>query len=182
MSIFTNASNRAKDEAASYVEAVLALVGDRDPIRILEELPVALTELAGSMSEVQLRASEAPGKWSAAELLAHLADSELVWAYRLRTVLAEADPVVTGFDQDRWAEKLGYRDRAPEVSLKEITFLRRMNLRLVRSLTEDDLERSGRHGERGRESVRHMIRLYAGHDLVHRRQFARIRAAVGGLE
>lgn len=180
MSIFTNASNRASEEAVAYVEAVLALVGDREPLEILKELPAALAEIVGRMTDAELRLPEAPGKWSAVVLLAHLADGELVWAYRLRMVLAEADPVLTGYDQDRWVEELGYRRRDPKVSLEEIEFLRHSNLRLLEGLSPEEFERSGRHSERGRESVRHMVKMYAGHDLVHRRQLERIRTAVSG--
>jgi uncharacterized damage-inducible protein DinB len=180
MSIFSNPSNRASDEATAYVEAVLTLVGDRDPVEILKELPESLVKIVGTMSDAELRAPEAPGKWSAAVLLAHLADGELVWAYRLRMVLAEADAVLTGYDQERWVEKLGYRRRDPEVSLREIEFLRHANLRLLEGLSPEEFERSGRHSERGRESVRHMVKMYAGHDLVHRRQLERIRTAVSG--
>ena len=178
MSIFTNASGTAVDQASAYIDAVLALVGDRDPMEVLEELPVALAEITRDMTGDQLRVPEAPGKWSAAVLLVHLADSELVWAFRLRMVLAEADPVLTGYDQDRWVEHLGYRDREPAVSLEEIEFLRRGNLRLLKSLSTEQLERSGRHSERGRETVGHMVRLYGGHDLVHRNQLERIRSCV----
>ena len=178
MSIFTNAFGAAVHEADQYTASVLALVGDRDPIQVLEELPVALAEITRDMTGDELRVPEAPAKWSAAVLLAHLADSELVWAFRLRMVLAEADPVLTGYDQDRWVEHLGYRDRDPAVSLEEIEFLRRANLRLLKSLSAEQLERSGRHSERGRETVGHMVRLYAGHDLVHRNQLERIRSSV----
>lgn len=178
MSMFTNAAGAAVEEAEVYIDAVLALVGDRDPIEVLEELPAALVEITRTMTDSELREPEAPGKWSGAVLLAHLADSELVWACRLRTVLAEVDPVLTGYDQDRWVEQLGYRDRAPAVSLEEIEFLRRGNLRLLKGLSTEQLERSGVHSERESESVGDMVGLYAGHDLVHRSQFERIRSSV----
>ncbi|MFQ5527131.1 MAG: DinB family protein [Thermoanaerobaculia bacterium] len=177
---FTNPSDAAAEEAGAYIEAVLALVGDRDPLEILAELPSSLAELTDGIGETELGHPEADGKWSMIEILAHLADSELVWAWRLRLVLAEADPVLTGYDQDRWASYLHYRDRDLEEVLKEIRFLRVRNLRLLGSLTSDEFERSGRHSERGVESVSHMVRLYAGHDLVHRRQLKRVRLVVSG--
>ena len=180
MSIFSNTHETAADAANDYIEAVLALVGDRDPVEILEELPAASRGVVRGATPEELTSPEAEGKWSMVEVLAHLADSELVWAYRLRMVLAEADPVLTGYDQDRWAKYLSYRERDCESVLEEIEFSRGRNLSLLKGLSEEELERSGRHSERGSETVRHMIRLYAGHDLVHRRQLERVRAVVVG--
>lgn len=178
MSVFTNASDAAREEADDYIRAVLSLVGDRDPLTILQELPEAARELASGVTLDQLRRPERPGKWSMLEVLAHLADSDLVWACRLRTVLAEADPVLTGYDQDRWVERLRYRDWPLEEVLEAIDYQRPRNLRLLAGLSGEERAREGRHDERGTESIDHMIRLYAGHDLVHRNQLARIRAAV----
>ena len=178
MSVFTNAYEGAEAEADDYIGAVLALVGDRDPVEILYQLPGALEALTNGVAESKIRTAEGEGKWSMLEVLAHLADSELVWAYRLRMVLAEADPVLTGYDQDRWAEYLHYQERDAAATLEEIRFLRGRNLELLSQLAEDEFERSGRHSERGEETIRHMVRLYAGHDLVHCQQLARIRAKV----
>lgn len=175
MSIFTNSYDQAEEESPDYVQAVLALVGDQDPVQILSELPAALAVLTSGVPDDTLRAPEAEGKWSMLEVLAHLADSELVWAYRLRMVLAEADPVLTGYDQDRWAKYLHYQERSVETTLEEISFMRARNLDLLSHLAADELERTGRHSERGQESVGYMVRLYAGHDLVHRNQLERIR-------
>ena len=108
-------------------------------------------------------------------MIHHLADSELVWAYRLRVVLAEKQPRITGYDQDRWASQLKYREANPEDVLELLGILRKTNLRLISSLSDEELRRAGTHNERGEESVEHMICLYAGHDLVHSNQISRIR-------
>lgn len=184
MSVFTNPIGAAADQARAYIEAVLGLVAGRDPLGILEELPAALRAAVEGLSDAQMRRPEAPGKWSILGVLQHLADSELVWAWRLRLVVAEERPTLTGYDQDRWAERLAYRDADPTEALRLIEVLRAANLRLLRSLSPADLARVGIHAERGEESVEHMIALYAGHDLVHRRQIARIRDGLqsGGSE
>ena len=110
----------------------------------------------------------------------HLADSDLVWGYRVRLVLAQERPPLTGYDQDSWSDRLHY-DRLPvDEALDRFAVLRRSNLRLLADATPDDLQRVGIHAERGEESVAHMIRMYAGHDLLHLRQLARIRQAVSG--
>ncbi len=123
----------------------------------------------------ELRRPEAPGKWSILEVIHHLADSELVWAYRLRLVLAEKQPEITGYDQDRWASQLKYREANLQDVLELLGILRKTNLRLISSLSDEELQRAGTHNERGEETVEHMIRLYAGHDLVHSNQISRIR-------
>jgi uncharacterized damage-inducible protein DinB len=178
MSVFTNPASRSAEQAAAYSAAVLDLLGDRDPIHVLERTPAALAAAITGLSDAQLREPEAPGKWSHTHVLRHLADSELVWGYRLRMVLAHDRPRLTGYDQDLWAERLRYGDDDARPAIDDFAALRRANLRLLGRLSPADLERVGVHAERGEESVEHMIRLYAGHDLLHLRQLERIRARV----
>lgn len=178
MSIFTNPAAGAPDQAREYISAVLALLGSRDPYSVLEATPDALNALVDDLPEERMARPERAGKWSIRQVLRHLADSELVWAYRLRLVWAQERPQLTGYDQDAWAERLGYADSDPVESLTEFAVLRRSNLKLLASASETDLKRVGVHVERGQESVEHMTKLYAGHDLLHLRQIERIRAAV----
>lgn len=175
MSVFTNPASAAGDQAKMYVAAVLGLLGDSDPMDVLRQTPSELARMLDELSKAQLSQPEAPGKWSMGEVLQHLADSELVWAYRLRMVLAHDRPRLEGYDQDLWAERLSYRDADPPEAVVRFTVLRGSNLRLLERSSEDDLRRVGVHQERGEESLEHLIRLYAGHDLVHLRQLDRIR-------
>ncbi|HEV8237999.1 MAG TPA: DinB family protein [Thermoanaerobaculia bacterium] len=162
----------------SYVRALLDLLGDRDPLAVVEATPAALDRATAGVDEAKLRQPEREGKWSIAEVVAHLADSELVWGYRLRRVLAEERPQIIGYDQDLWANRLRYRDAQLADSLATFSALRATNLRLVRATSAEDMQRVGVHTERGEESVAHMLKLYAAHDLVHLRQIERIKAAV----
>lgn len=178
MSVFTNPASGSAEQAEEYVRAVLALLDDRDPFDVLEQTPSALREGTGDVPEADLGVPEAEGKWSIRHVVRHLADSEIVWGYRLRMVLAHDRPELTGYDQDAWAGNLGYSEADVAEALEEFEALRRGHLRLLRRASPEDLDRVGDHAERGEESVRHMLRLYAGHDLLHLRQIDRIRGAV----
>ncbi len=180
MSVFTNPASRAPDAAARYVAALLELLGDRDPLAVQRELISRLRELTADLSDRELRLPERPGKWSILQVLDHLADQEIVSAFRLRSVIAESRPPLRGYDQDLWGERLRYGDAPLSEVLEELATARRRSIRLYESLSEEELDRFGVHAERGEESARHLRALMAAHDLVHRRQIARIRAALGG--
>lgn len=180
MSVFTNPASRSAEQAAAYTTAILGLLGTQNPMHVLDQTPHALELALGGIKPQHLNKPEAPGKWSVQHVLRHLADSEIVWAYRMRLVLAQDRPPLTGYDQDRWADRLGYADADVHQSLSEFTTLRGGNLRVLRKATPDDLKRVGVHAERGEESVERMLKLYAGHDILHLNQIARIRKAVTG--
>ena len=178
MSVFTNPATGAPEHAAAYTRAILELLGDREPTAVLREMPLALPRAIGGLSPQQLREPERPGKWSIGQILQHLADSEVVGAWRMRLILAQDRPPLTGYDQDLWAERLHDNQTDPSDALEVFAVLRRANLRLVDSASPAELKRVGVHVERGEESLEHLIRLYAGHDLLHLRQIERVRHAV----
>jgi hypothetical protein len=179
LSVFTNPASGAAEHAAAYVPAVLGLLGDRDPIAVLRETPSALPRAIAGLPPGQLRQAERAGKWSIGQVLHHLADSEVVWAWRMRLILAHDRPPLTGYDQDLWAERLHYDQGDPLDALAVFGVLRQANLRLVERASPADLQRVGVHAERGDESLNHLVRLYAGHDLLHLRQVERVRSAIG---
>lgn len=178
MSVFSNTSKDAPELRAQYAKAVLGLVEGRDPIEILRATPGEVARALATLTPQQLKTPEAPGKWSVAAVLRHLADTDVVWGWRMRLILAQDRPAITGFDQDLWAERLDYANADPNESLETFAVLRRDNLRLIQRATADDLQRVGVHAERGEESAGYMVRLYAGHDLAHLAQIGRIAAAV----
>ena len=177
MSTFTNAASSTPDEIAAYVAALLDLLGGSDPCTVLGQTTVAIQRFLDTVTSDVAGRPEAPGKWSIREVIQHLADSELVGGFRLRMVLAHDRPRLTGYDQDLWAERLHYRDADIRAAFDQFAALRRANLPLWQGLSQTDLSRVGLHGERGEESLAHMRRLYAGHDLLHLRQLERIRTA-----
>jgi hypothetical protein len=178
MSVFTNPASGAADRAAAYVAAVLDLVGGRDPSGMLRQTPELLPRAIAGLSIDQLRRREMRGKWSIAHVLQHLADSEIVWGWRMRLILAQDRPMLTGYDQDLWADRLHYDEAEPARAIELFTVVRRANLRVIERASPADLARVGVHAERGEESLDHHRRLYAGHDLLHLRQIERIRGVV----
>lgn len=179
MSVFTNSAARSGEESQAYVKALMELLGHRDPLEVLHGTEPALRERVADLTNANTGHAEAPGKWSIRQVIQHLADSDLVWGWRVRMVLAQDRPPLTGYDQDRWAERLRYQDARVTDALDEFGVLRRSNLRLIERAAPEDLKRVGLHAERGEESVAHMIKLYAGHDLLHLRQIDRIRTTLG---
>ena len=178
MSVFTNPASAAAEHATAYIRAILDLLGARDPMAVLSETPSALARAIDGLSPQQLRRPEQPGKWSIVQILQHLADAELVSSWRIRLILAQDRPPLTGYDQDLWADRLQYSQSDPSHAMELFAALRRANLTLFRQASPSDLNRVGVHVERGEESVEHLRRLIAGHDLLHLQQTQRVRAVV----
>ncbi len=172
-------SSDAAAQAKAYVAALFEALGSRDALTVLAETPGALRQATAGLSAKQDAEPENPGTWSVRHVVQHLADSELVGAFRFRMVLAHDAPALPGYDQDQWARRLRYEDVDLRAALDDFAALRELNLRLLRRATPEDLGRVMRHAERGDEPLEKMIGLYAGHDLVHLRQIARIRQAIG---
>ena len=178
MSQFTGAASTAVADAAAYTAAILDTLGDRDPFEVLRATPASLRQAVAGLPAAIVSRPERPGKWSMGQVVQHLADAELVGGFRYRMILAHDRPAIPGYDQDRWAERLRYGDSDLDLALAQFTALRAANVRLLERTSPDERRRVGIHAERGEESVDHLMRMYAGHDLVHLRQLARIAAAV----
>ena len=133
MSVFSNTAQDSPEDRAQYAQAVLALLGTRKPVDVLRATPGVAARAMATLTPEQLKTPEMPGKWSVAHVLRHLADTDVVWGWRMRLI-----------------------DRA----------------------TPADLERVGVHAERGEESAGYLVKLYAGHDLMHLAQIERITKAV----
>lgn len=136
-----------------------------------ELLAVVLTGVFGDEEDFAL----APGKWSVRQIVAHLADAELVGAHRFRQVIAEENPTLIAFSQDAWTQNLDYARRKPKQSLETFRRLRAENYDLLKALPEGAFERAGNHSENGRMTLRQLLEGYAGHAESHARQLQEIR-------
>ena len=118
----------------------------------------------------ELDTSPAPGKWTAREIVHHLADSEMTSAVRLRLLVATPSPQIVGYDQDEFARKLYYSDRPIQASLDAFDAARRTSAELLDRLSETEWLREGTHSEVGRYSVERWLEIYAAHAHGHANQ------------
>ena len=114
-----------------YTERMLNHSRGKEPLRLQQATPRKLAALIRGLGKKQLTRRPGPGKWSIAEILAHLADAELVVGFRLRLMLASNGTPIQAFDQDAWAETFSYNRRDPKTSLETFRTLRQNNLRLL---------------------------------------------------
>lgn len=114
-----------------------------------------------------------PSRWSVHEVIVHCADSETNSALRLRYLLAEAGPLIVGYDQEQWARAFDYHSEPLEDALAAMTLARSRTLRLLRRMSDADWAREGRHTESGRYTAEDWLRIYAAHLDGHARQIER---------
>jgi len=175
----SNPASQAKENAVAYIQLLMDFLGERDPLAVQSEQIDWLASATSGIDDAMLRRPEKSGKWSIIQVVQHLADSELIYAYRLRMVLTHDTPEIQGYDQDLWADGLKFNEADLGEALDQLRILRAANLRLARSLTPAQLERFGHHSERGPESAMRMIKMMGGHDILHRNQIKRIKKAHG---
>ncbi len=130
------------------------------------------------IAKEKLTAHPLPGKWSAAEIVQHLADSEMTSAIRLRRLLVEEKPVIHGYDQDLFATRLQYNDRDLQPALEAFRAARSTTVQLLERMTPADWQREGTHSESGRYTTEDWLRIYAVHARGHADQIRRLREAL----
>jgi hypothetical protein len=157
-----------------YIARLAGLVGNRDPWAVLAETPVHLRSLVTGATPRELAWTTSPTRWSIVQIVAHLADAEIVGAWRFRSVLAADGVALQAYDQNAWASAFLYEKTDPTASVALFEALRTATLRVLRSVDPARLEHAGLHSERGQESIDHLMRMYAGHDLNHRAQIERL--------
>jgi len=160
-----------------YIQRTLGYVEGKEPLQVQQETVKKLQKLIKPLSKKQLSTRPEPGKWSIAEILAHLVDTEIVGSWRMRVIIGSDGVPIQAFDQDVWAETLDYAGQDPKVSLEIFRALRQNNLRMLKALPKNLWENHGMHSERGKETVTHLVKMFAGHDLNHLAQVERIAKA-----
>lgn len=153
-------------------------MGDDDPYLAMFEAPQKLRKLLKGLTEKQLSRRPAPGKWSIKEIVAHLADGEVILGSRYRFIAAHDKPVIAGYDQDLFVEMLGVENATAEDLLDDFEMARMVNVGLLTRLPDEAFGRVGVHSERGEETIDTIVMLYAGHDRVHLTQVETIRTGL----
>ncbi|MGA2886939.1 MAG: DinB family protein [Terracidiphilus sp.] len=144
---------------------------------ILASTAERLGTLLATIGPAKVVIPPAPGKWSAAEILCHLADCESVFAFRLRQTLAEDNCVVQPFDQDKWAAR--YSGIPAEEALATFSATRKWNLRLIAAALPAAADKPVTHPERGTMTFLTLVETMAGHDLNHLGQLGKLAALHG---
>lgn len=141
----------------------------KDGYRVVSEA------LAGA-SDQELDARPAPGKWTAREVVHHLADSEMMSAIRLRLLLGSDHPRIQGYDQEQFARVL-YYDRPIGASLDAFKAARRATAEILDRMTDAEWAREGTHSESGRYTAERWLEIYAAHAHGHAEQIRVARAS-----
>lgn len=157
-----------------YTQRMVGNIEGKKPLALQSATAKKLERLIKGVPTAKLRKRPAPDKWSVSEILAHLADAEIVGGFRMRLILGAPGVPVAAFDQDSWVTSGHYAKRDPRQSLEQFRVVREANLALLKSLTPEQWKHYGMHSERGQESIEHMVRMFAGHDVNHLRQIEQI--------
>jgi hypothetical protein len=162
------------ETAQQYTHRIMANVQGQDPIKVLSATNKKIARLIKGVPTARLRKRPAPDKWSVAEIVAHLGDVEIAIGWRMRFILGAPGTPVEAFDQNAWVIAGHYEKRDPRKSVELHRVVREANLALLKSLSPEQWKHYGHHAERGQESIEHMVRMVAGHDINHLGQIERI--------
>lgn len=165
-----------KETVQEYVQRIQGKLAGQDPLKVQSTTAKKLARLIKGATPAKLRKRPAPEQWSPAEILAHLADAEIVVSWRVRAILGAPGTPIQAFDQDAWFTAGHYPKRDARNSLEQFRVLRETNLALYKMLAPEQWKDYGMHAERGEESIERIVQMMAGHDINHLEQVERILA------
>ncbi len=156
-----------QETTQQYIQRILGYVEGQDAIKVQRSTAARVKKAIQGLSAKQLKWRSQPGKWSIAEIIAHLTDAEIVASWRMRSVIGENGVAIQPFDQDAWASAFEYQNRDARRSLETFRVLRENNLGMLKEIAPEIWDNYGMHQQRGKESVAHLARMFAGHDTNH---------------
>jgi len=163
-----------KETPQQYTERILGYMVGKQPLEVQASTAEKLERLIKGVPATKLRERPAAGKWSVSEIVAHLGDAEIVTGFRIRLILGAPGAPIAAYDQDSWMTSGHYEQRDPRKSVEQFRVLREANLALLESLTPEQWKHYGVHSERGQETIEHIVRMAAGHDINHLHQIEKI--------
>jgi hypothetical protein len=167
---------KMKETPQQYTQRIVGYMEGKQPLATQAATAKRLERLIKGIPTAKLRRRPAADKWSVGEILAHLAEAEIVGGFRMRLILGSPGTPIVAFDQDAWVAAGHYAKRDPRKSLETFRAVRDANLSLLKSLTPEQWKHYGMHSERGQESIEHIVLMFAGHDLNHLKQIEAILA------
>ena len=166
-----------KETPQEYIQRMLGYTaGGENPAKVQAATAKKLEKLIKGVPAAKLKKRPAPEKWSVQEIIAHLADAEIVGSWRIRSILGAPGTPIQAFDQDAWAVAGNYAKREPRKSIEQFRAVRDANLALYKSLSPAQWKHFGMHAERGEESLTRILHIMAGHDVNHVSQIEQILA------
>jgi hypothetical protein len=153
-----------------YIERLLGQIDGQQPLKIQATTAKKIEHALKGVPPTKLRKRPAPEKWSIGEIIAHLADNEIIGGTRIRMILGAPGTAVPAYDQDAWAKSGHYEKRDARKSLEQFRVVRESNLALLKSLTAEQWKQHSVHPERGVETIERIVTLFAGHDVNHLKQ------------
>jgi uncharacterized damage-inducible protein DinB len=165
-----------QETAEQYISRILGHVEGQDAMKVQRSTAARLKKAVSGLTPKQLQWRPEPGKWSIAEVAAHLVDTEIVGSWRMRLVIGASGTTIQAFDQDVWASTFQYAKRDAKQSIETFRVLRKNNLAMLKALPKEAWDTYGMHMERGKETLAHIVRMFAGHDTNHALQIERIAA------
>jgi hypothetical protein len=166
-----------KETPQEYVQRILGKIKGQNPLKVQAATAKKLERLVKGLPAPKLRKRPAADKWSVAEILAHLGDTEIAVGWRLRSILAAPGTPIQAFDQDAWVATGHYEKRDLRKCIEQFRAAREANLVLLKSLAPEQWKQYGMHAERGEETIERIVQLICGHDINHLEQIERIVAA-----
>jgi uncharacterized damage-inducible protein DinB len=149
-----------------------SFLADNKPLDVIAATPGKLALILKNLAAEQVNRAPAPGTWSIREIVCHLADCEIVFAFRIRQTLAQREHVIQPFDQDDWARN--YAAYTAQAALEVFTAVRNWNKVLIQSLPSEAFGRVVTHPERGAMTLQTVVETMGGHDINHLRQIEAI--------
>jgi DinB family protein len=165
------------ETAQQYIQRILGHLEGQQPLKVQAATAKRIEKLLRGVPAAKLRKRPGPDKWSVAEIVTHLADTEIVGGFRMRMILGAPGTPIAAFNQDAWVTAGHYDKRDPRESLEYFRTIREANLALLKTLTPEQWKHHGIHSERGEETIEHIVRMFAGHDINHTKQIESIVAS-----
>jgi uncharacterized damage-inducible protein DinB len=136
---------------------------DRSQIDVLAQGAAKLRDAVKGLSPTDLQARPGPGKWSIHECIVHICDADQAFAFRIKQILAEDNPTLQGWDENKFIEKLDYHHQSLEAALQSIDGMRKQTADILRNRPDSDFDRAGTHSQRGRQTITEIVGYYVWH-------------------